>query len=104
MAVQGFLTDEATGRWYMHKHPASVIRAGFDWSDWLNGDAIESSEWAVSPSDGSLVVSNGGIDGDETSVQLTGGVQYETYRVTNTITTDAGRVETWTFDVIGKAP
>ena len=73
------------------KDPDSTIDYGHDWSDWLAGDTIVSSTWAVTPS--GITVSDNSFTASATVVWLAGGVAGTTYRVKNTITTAAGRIE-----------
>lgn len=81
--------------------PGAELPHGWDWSLWLNsGETITSSAWDVRTG---LTVMSGEkaprIDGAITLVWLTGGTPRQTYRVTNRITTSAGRKDERSFVV-----
>lgn len=73
------------------KDPSSILDYGVDWTDWLDGDTISTSSWSVSPS-GLTAISNT-RNGGVTTVWLSGGTVGQTYQVTNTIVTAAGRTD-----------
>lgn len=73
------------------KTPTSVLKYSFDWSDWLDGAAIQSSVWAA-PS--GIMVSGAPTVGAITTGIVTGGVINTAYRVTNTVTSDTGESDT----------
>jgi len=64
------------------KDPDSTVKYGFDWTDYLAGETILSSQWIV---DG-LTVESSSYDTSTTSVLLSGGVAGSRYTVTNRIT------------------
>lgn len=68
-----------------------------DWSAWLEtGDAIATSEW-LSP-DG-LTTDTPTVDGAVATVWLSGGEAGQRYRVTNRVTTTAGRIDDRTLHI-----
>ena len=80
------------------KDPDAVLDYGFDWSDWLaTGEAISVSTWTVPT--GITKDSDASAD-STTTIWLSGGTDGTTYTLTNHITTDAGREDDRSFDVI----
>ncbi len=62
-----------------------------DWSTWIeSGDAIDESTWAISPEGPTL--SGAVIDGDITTTFVENLLLGMSYQLTNTITTDEGRI------------
>lgn len=81
---------------YAHS-PTANLDYGFDWSNWLSvGEIITNSAWVV---EAGLVQSNQQISGAVVSLFLSGGVVGTSYKVSNTITTSASRVDTRTFSL-----
>lgn len=75
-------------RW-PNKDPDDVLDYGIDWTaEIAEGDSIATSEWL--PDDG-LTAGETGISGTITTVWLSGGQDGRVYRVTNRVTTAAGR-------------
>jgi len=77
------------------KDPQADVDCQFDWTAWLAGDTIAQSTWSVPASSG-LVTHSGAVDGAnlKATIWLKGGtVAPAAYRVTNHITTAAGRVD-----------
>ena len=73
------------------KDPDAVLDFGWDWSDWLNpGDQITSSTWLVSSPE--LIPSDETFSADKTLLVLSGGVLFQSYDVTNRITTTPGNL------------
>ena len=72
------------------KDPQSVLDYAIDWSSWLGADTITVSAWV--PQTGITIDSDTKTD-TTTTVWLSGGTDRESYRVTNHITTAAGREE-----------
>ena len=75
-------------RWI--KDPDAVLDYTVDWEDWLNGDTIKTSVWALSS----------GITEDSDSkttltatIWLSGGTVGNKYTVINEIVTNGGRTE-----------
>ena len=75
---------------YYHD-PDAVLDYGKDWSEFLDGDTISTSEWAVSGT--GLTIDSDTISGDTAIVWLSGGTSGMTYTLTNSIVTTAGREE-----------
>lgn len=73
------------------KDPAAVLDYSVDWSDWLNGDTIQASEWTVP--DGLTVEGVPGHTDTTTTIWLAGGVLGEMYTLINQITTSGGRTD-----------
>jgi len=76
------------------KDPDAVLDYERDWTSWLNGDTIASSQFIVP--DGITVDSNTNTD-THTIVWLSGGTVGTKYRVTNRITTVGGRTDDRSF-------
>jgi hypothetical protein len=72
------------------KDPNAVLDFTIDWESWLDGDTISASTWT--PEAGITVDSDTDTD-TTTTVWLSGGTAGQSYRVTNHITTAAGREE-----------
>lgn len=83
------------------KDPDSKLDYTLDWSKWLGSDTITVSAWILDPDDGSLIQSAGSVDGagKRATVWLEGGV-VGSYRVTNRVTTTAGRIADRSFTLI----
>lgn len=94
----------ARGLKCLRKDPDAVLDYGFDWNDtnapggpWLAPDeVIETSTWTVP--DG-ITASNENHDDGSTLVWLSGGEAGITYRISNRITTSAGRTDERSFDL-----
>lgn len=81
---------------YTHS-PTAHLDYGFDWSNWLSeGETIVSSVWAV---DAGLAMSNQQLVGAVASLFISGGVVGNIYKISNTITSSASRIDTRTFAV-----
>lgn len=80
------------------KDPGAVLDFSFDWTKWLAplSDIITASVWVVEPT-GSLVVTINSFSNTITTVWLDGGIAGTDYRVTNKITTNAGRKDERSF-------
>jgi hypothetical protein len=72
------------------KTPAEVLDYGFDWSAWLDGDTIVSSEWTV-PS--GLTAGESNFSLTETVVWISGGRPSVEYMVANRIWTVGGKTK-----------
>lgn len=70
------------------KQSGAVLDYVQDWTDWLAGDTISSSDWAVT---GGLVVDSDTNTTTTTTVWLSGGTFGATAEATNTIVTAGGR-------------
>lgn len=78
------------------KDPDAVLDYQVDWSAWLDGDTITTSEWIVP--DGIVKDSDSHTDTAAT-IWLSGGTLNTTYLVTNRITTAAGRTDDRTIRI-----
>lgn len=78
------------------KDPNAVIDYSLDWTRWLDGDAIATSEWIVP--DGLVKVTDSRTTKIAT-VWLSGGLAGQSYTITNRITTTGGRTEDRSFAV-----
>lgn len=77
------------------KDPDADLDYAIDWTDWLGTDTIANSTWAAASNSG-IEVANDSVDpaGHVCTVWLSGGTVGTTpYRVTNQITTAAGRID-----------
>lgn len=73
------------------KDPEAVLDYTIDWSGWIaSGDAITASEWTAS---NGLTVVEHSFNGSTTTVKVSGGVAGAHFLLTNTITTDDGRID-----------
>ena len=78
------------------KDPNAVLDYTIDWTRWLAGDQIATSEWIV-PS-GMTKMADSKTAASAT-VWLSGGGMGQSYTVTNRITTAAGRTEDRSFTI-----
>lgn len=91
----------------MSKDPDAVKDYGFDWSPWLAGDQIVTSDWSIaaaepyqSAGDSSyLHIDRVLQDATTTTVWLSKGSDGITYSVRNRVTTAAGRTEDQTLKI-----
>jgi len=83
------------------KDPDSKLDYMVDWSKWLGSDTISTSVWLFDPTT-ELTNTSPSIDtaAKRTSVFLAGGTVGTTYRVTNRITTAAGRIVDRSFNLL----
>ena len=79
------------------KDPNAVLDYSVEWSKWLAGDQIATSEWSAS--DSSLETADDSITATRTTVWLSGGTVGQLYTVTNRITTAGGRTDERSFMV-----
>lgn len=79
------------------KDPQAILDYGFDWSAWLDDDAISTSTWIL-PSGMTSVQE--GINGSTTIIWLSGGVIETRYDVVNRIVTVAGRTDDRTIKIV----
>lgn len=64
------------------------------WVDWLDGDQISASSWAiVSNPDGGIVIDTPSNTTGTATVWVSSGTVSNTYRLENSITTTAGRTD-----------
>jgi hypothetical protein len=78
------------------KDPNAVLDYSVDWTRWLNGDSIATSDWTVPPG---LTEVTDTHTSTKATVWLSGGSVGQTYTVTNRITTTGGRTDDRSFDV-----
>ena len=76
------------------KDDTEVLDYKVDWADWLTADTIASSSWVI-PS--GITKDFDSFDDDFTTVWFSGGTIGETYTLTNTIVSTAGRTATRSF-------
>jgi hypothetical protein len=78
---------------FLLKDPEAVLDYAVDWgAEYLDGDALAASSWAIGPDepDGARIAGSG-FDLLTSNVQVAGGVAGHIYRVTNHVTTASGR-------------
>jgi hypothetical protein len=78
------------------KDPNAVLDYSIDWTRWLVGDQIATSEWII-PS--GLTKMADSKTATSATVWLSGGAVGQPYTVTNRITTAAGRTEDRSFTI-----
>lgn len=78
------------------KDPNAVLDYTIDWTRWLAGDQIATSEW-LAPS--GLTKMADSKTAASATVWLSGGTAGELYTVTNRITTAGGRTEDRSFTI-----
>ena len=76
------------------KDPNAVLDYTIDWTRWLAGDQIATSEWLVPAGLAKMADSK---TASSATVWLSGGTAGQSYTVTNRITTSAGRTEDRSF-------
>ena len=79
------------------KDPDAVLDYSVDWSKWLAGDQIATSDWFVS--DPALVAAGGSNTPTRATAWLSGGTAGQSYTVTNQITTSGGRTDERSFTI-----
>jgi hypothetical protein len=80
----------------LYKAPIEVLDYGVAWSEWLAGDTIATSTWAV-PVGLTLESQSHGSSG--TTAWISGGTAGILYEIDNRITTALGRTATRTFRI-----
>lgn len=79
------------------KDPDAVLDYSMDWSAWLiTGDSVSASDWIAETG---ITIDSETVNGDITTVWLSGGTEQQTYTVTNRITTDDGRIDDRSVEV-----
>jgi hypothetical protein len=76
------------------KDPNAVLDYTIDWTRWLAGDQIATSEWLVPLG---LTKTADSKTASSATVWLSGGTAGQSYTVTNRVTTSAGRTEDRSF-------
>ncbi len=80
------------------KDPDAILDYSVDWSAWLGGDEISSSEWLLEQ--GALIEKvTDAFTSTKATVWLRGGQGGTTYLVTNRIVTAGGRTDDRTISV-----
>ena len=77
------------------KDPDAVLDYSIEWSKWLAGDQIQTSDWSVS--DPAVVAANDSNTATRTTVWISGGTAGQSYTVSNHITTSGGRTDDRSF-------
>jgi hypothetical protein len=78
------------------KDPNAVLDYSIDWTRWLAGDQVATSEWLVPT--GLTKVADSKASALAT-VWLSGGTAGQSYTVTNRVTTTGGRTEDRSFTI-----
>ena len=78
------------------KDPHAVLDYSVDWTRWLAGDEIATSEWIVGAGITKASETNSPT---KATVWLSGGEAGQSYSVTNRITTTGGRTEDRSFTI-----
>lgn len=73
------------------KDPDDVLDYGLNWTEWLDGDTLNSVVWTVL--EGSIVKQSENVVGNVATVWFSGGVSKENCRVQCRITTVGGRTK-----------
>lgn len=78
---------------FLLKHPEATLDYAIDWgSDYLSGEALETSDWSIEPDEaGGAAIASSLFDLLTTTATIGGGVVGHIYRVTNHVTTTSGR-------------
>ena len=79
------------------KDPDAVLDYTIDWSAWLDGDPISTSEWAVTTG---ITADSDTNDTDSATIWLSGGTAGSSYAATNSIVTAAGREDDRTIYIV----
>lgn len=80
--------------------PDAVLDYPFDWSVYLGGDTIATSQFIADS--GIMVESDAILDPSNTVVWLSGGTKGKRYAITNHVLTTGGREDDWTIYVLVK--
>lgn len=74
------------------KDTQARIDHAFDWTGYLDGQAIAESTWEAAPEEaGGVAVEAAAFDLGRSSARLTGGIAGRVYRVTNRVTLSDGQ-------------
>lgn len=76
------------------KDPDAILSYGFNWTEWLNGDTIATSDWLL-PS--GITEDSASNTTTATQIIISGGTAGTSYVVTNRITTAGGLTEDRSF-------
>ena len=80
--------------------PNATLDYPFDWSTYLAGDTIQTSQFIVDS--GIMVESDAILDPANTVIWLSGGAKGKRYAITNHIKTVGDREDDWTIYVLVK--
>jgi hypothetical protein len=76
------------------KDPQSRVDYAIDWSGYLDGQTIATSEWAVTPQEaGGIAIEESSFDLTRSAARLSGGVAGHIYGVTNRVTFSDGSID-----------
>jgi hypothetical protein len=90
-----FLKDELG--YYILKDPQAVLDYEVKWTEWLDGDTIQTSTFTVAAG---LTKDSQTAGTDTATVWLSGGTLGETYLVVNRVVTAGGRQDDREFRVV----
>lgn len=78
---------------FLLKHPDATLDYAVDWgTDYLSGEALATSEWAVEPAEpGGVAIATSAFDLLVATATVSGGTTGTIYRLTNHVTTTDGR-------------
>jgi hypothetical protein len=77
------------------KDPRSRVDYAIDWAGYLDGQAVASSSWAVTPDEaGGLAVDEDSFDLTRSAATLSGGAEGHVYSVSNHVVLTDGRSDT----------
>lgn len=80
------------------KHPQASIDYAIDWPAATIGLGVVQSLWSVTPVEpGGVAIGATTIDDGRTTATISGGVGGRSYRVTNRVTTVAGKIDARTI-------
>jgi hypothetical protein len=82
---------------HFYKAPAEKLDFQVDWTAFLEGDTIASSDWSVEDENEDITLSAPSFASSTADVWAEGGNIGYTYALTNTIVTAAGRTESRTL-------
>jgi len=76
------------------KDPQSRVDYAIDWSGYLDGQTIATSEWTVSPAEtGGIAIEEASFDLDRSAARLSGGIVGRIYCVANRVTLSDGSAD-----------
>ncbi len=85
-----------------NKDPDARIDYVFDYTAWLEGDAIQTSAWFIEEASPTLIIFTSSNTASTATVWLEGGTVGEKYFVVNRIETTGGRRDDHTLEVTVK--
>jgi hypothetical protein len=76
------------------KDPQSRVDYAIDWSPYLDGQVIETSDWLVTPDEeGGIAAEEASFEPGRTAARLNGGVAGHLYSVSNQVTFSDGTTD-----------